>query len=159
MSALDPQRTTFKHRSPSRRPSQYIRLFCRSQSEAELSPAKLPGPDAHTVRCQVPAHVLSHGGARARRRSRGPGGDGVRLLGVCQRLFALQRSPRRKQSLEHSLCCLSLKNKHTAKDLSMFEKSLHVKGRDRKRQTATRKLQEADNAHKRKLKKKKKSNN
>ena len=37
----------------------------------------------------------------------------------------------------------------------MFEKSLHVKGRYRKRQTATRKLQEADNAHKRKLKKKK----
>ena len=41
----------------------------------------------------------------------------------------------------------------------MFEKSLHVKGRDGKRQTATRKPQEADSAHKRKLKKKKKKSN
>ena len=41
----------------------------------------------------------------------------------------------------------------------MFEKSLRMKGRDRKRQTATRKLQEADNAQSKGKLKQKKSNN
>lgn len=82
MSTLDPQRTVFKHRSPSRPPSQHIHLFCRSQSESELSLVNLPGPDAPTVRYWVPADALSQGEAQARRRSRGAGGDGVRLLGV-----------------------------------------------------------------------------
>ena len=42
----------------------------------------------------------------------------------------------------------------------MFEKSLPMKGRHRKRQTAPRKLREADNAHrKRKLKKQNQTKN
>ena len=86
------------------------------------------------------------------------------VVGVIQAQSASDYSPSSEahnasRAHTHSLCCLWHKNKQTGKDLSMFEKSLHVKGRDGKRQTATRKPQEADSAHKRKLKKKKKKSN
>ena len=86
------------------------------------------------------------------------------VIGIIQAQSASDYLPSSKahcasRARKNSLCCLLHKNKQTAKDLSMFEKSLRMKGRDRKRQTATRKLQEADNAQSKGKLKQKKSNN